>query len=67
MLIERPPSPNRDVTLQQKPNPEALGAGEATLREPDKMSGLTWAPLDDPPQPLALAARLAVAALKADG
>ena len=42
-------------------------SGEATLREPDKMSGLTWAPLDDPPQPLALAARLAVAALKADG
>jgi len=42
-------------------------SGEAILREPDKMSHLTWAALDDPPEPLALAARLAIAALKADG
>jgi len=42
-------------------------SGEARLREPEKMSALTWASLDDPPAPLALAARAAIAALKADG
>ena len=41
-------------------------SGEARLLEPEKMSALIWARLDDPPAPLALAARLAISALKAD-
>ena len=41
-----------------------LAAGEPTNREPDKLEAVAWFALDAPPQPLALAAREAIAALR---
>lgn len=40
-----------------------IEAGEPQNLEPEKAEALVWAPLDAPPQPLALAARAAIAAL----
>ncbi len=43
-------------------------AGEPANREPDKLEAVAWFALDAPPQPLALAAREAIAAIvAADG
>ena len=42
-------------------------AGEPANREPDKLAAVAWFPLDAPPQPLALAAREAIAAIRKDG
>jgi len=39
-------------------------AGEPVNAEPDKHAAILWAALDDPPEPLALAARTAIAALR---
>lgn len=39
-------------------------AGEAVNREPDKAEAVLWARLDEPPQPLATAARVAMAWLR---
>jgi ADP-ribose pyrophosphatase YjhB (NUDIX family) len=38
-------------------------AGEPANREPDKLAAVAWFPLSAPPQPLALAAREAIAAI----
>jgi len=43
----------------------AIEAGEPVNREPEKHEGFLWADLDAPPAPLALAAREAIARLKA--
>jgi ADP-ribose pyrophosphatase YjhB (NUDIX family) len=43
----------------------AAEAGEPVNREPDKIAAIGWFALDDPPAPLAQAAREAIAALKA--
>jgi ADP-ribose pyrophosphatase YjhB (NUDIX family) len=43
----------------------AICAGEPVNREPEKHEGLLWADLDAPPAPLALAAREAIARLRA--
>ena len=43
----------------------AIETGEPVNREPSKHEGLVWADLDAPPAPLALAAREAIARLKA--
>ena len=43
----------------------AIETGEPVNREPSKDEGLVWADLDAPPAPLALAAREAIARLKA--
>jgi 8-oxo-dGTP diphosphatase len=46
----------------------ALASGEPVNREPDKIAELGWFALDDPPTPLAQAAREAIALLrKAEG
>ena len=42
----------------------ALASGEPVNREPDKIAELGWFALDDPPAPLALAAREAIAILR---
>jgi len=39
-------------------------AGVAENREPDRAEAVVWAPLDAPPQPLAMAARVALARLR---
>ena len=39
-------------------------AGEPANREPDKLAEVAWFPLDAPPEPLALAAREAIAAIR---
>jgi 8-oxo-dGTP diphosphatase len=44
-----------------------LASGEPENREPDKLAAVAWFPLDAPPQPLAQAAREAIAALRRDG
>lgn len=41
-------------------------AGEPENREPEKLAAVAWFPLDAPPQPLAQAAREAIAAIKPD-
>ena len=43
----------------------SLGAEEPVNREPDKIAAIGWFALDDPPTPLALAAREAIARLRA--
>jgi ADP-ribose pyrophosphatase YjhB (NUDIX family) len=43
------------------------GSGEPVNREPDKIAAIGWFALDDPPEPLAWAAREAIAALRAGG
>jgi ADP-ribose pyrophosphatase YjhB (NUDIX family) len=43
----------------------ALENGEPVNREPDKIAGIGWFALDDPPAPLAQAAREAIAILRA--
>ncbi len=43
----------------------AIEAGEPVNREPSKHEGFVWADLDAPPAPLALAAREAIARLRA--
>jgi 8-oxo-dGTP diphosphatase len=43
----------------------AITSGEPVNREPDKHAGFVWADLDAPPAPLALAAREAIARLRA--
>ncbi len=40
-------------------------SGEAENREPDKIAGMDWFPLDQPPAPLSQAAREALGALSA--
>ena len=40
-------------------------SGEAENREPDKLAGMDWFPLDQPPEPLSQAAREALGALSA--
>jgi 8-oxo-dGTP diphosphatase len=42
-----------------------IKAGEPVNREPDKIAAIGWFALDAPPSPLALAAREAIAALRA--
>jgi 8-oxo-dGTP diphosphatase len=42
----------------------ALGSGEPVNREPDKIAEIGWFALDDPPEPLAQAAREAIAILR---
>jgi 8-oxo-dGTP diphosphatase len=42
-----------------------LAAGEPVNREPDKIAEIGWFALDDPPAPLAQAAREAIAVLRA--
>ena len=44
-----------------------LASGEPENREPDKLAAIAWFPLDTPPQPLAQAAREAIAAIGRDG
>ena len=44
-----------------------LASGEPENREPDKLATVAWFPLDAPPQPLAQAAREAIAAIGRDG
>lgn len=44
-----------------------LASGEPENREPDKLAAVAWFPLDVPPQPLAQAAREAIAAIRRDG
>lgn len=44
-----------------------LASGEPENREPDKLAAIAWFPLDTPPQPLAQAAREAIAAIRRDG
>jgi ADP-ribose pyrophosphatase YjhB (NUDIX family) len=43
----------------------SLKGGEPVNREPDKIAAIGWFALDDPPEPLALAAREAMAVLRA--
>ncbi|MGD0641087.1 MAG: NUDIX domain-containing protein, partial [Roseiarcus sp.] len=43
-----------------------IESGEPANREPDKLEAVAWFPLDAPPQPLALAAREAIAAIRKD-
>jgi ADP-ribose pyrophosphatase YjhB (NUDIX family) len=43
----------------------SLDAEEPVNREPDKIAAIGWFALDDPPTPLALAAREAIALLRA--
>jgi ADP-ribose pyrophosphatase YjhB (NUDIX family) len=43
----------------------ASAHGQAVNREPDKIAALGWFALDDPPAPMALAARDAIEALRA--
>jgi ADP-ribose pyrophosphatase YjhB (NUDIX family) len=43
----------------------SLKTGEPENREPDKIAAIGWFALDDPPAPLALAAREAIATLRA--
>ena len=43
----------------------SVKAGEPVNREPDKIAAIGWFALDAPPSPLALAAREAIAALRA--
>jgi hypothetical protein len=43
----------------------SLEAGEPLNREPDKIAAIGWFALDDQPTPLALAAREAIALLRA--
>jgi ADP-ribose pyrophosphatase YjhB (NUDIX family) len=40
-----------------------IESGEPRNREPEKLEAVAWFPLDAPPQPLALAAREAIAAI----
>jgi 8-oxo-dGTP diphosphatase len=42
----------------------ALGSGEPDNREPDKIAEIGWFALDEPPEPLAQAAREAIAILR---
>jgi ADP-ribose pyrophosphatase YjhB (NUDIX family) len=42
----------------------AIGSGEPVNREPDKIAEIGWFALDDPPAPLAQAAREAIAILR---
>jgi 8-oxo-dGTP diphosphatase len=44
-----------------------LVAGEPENREPEKLAAVAWFPLDAPPQPLAQAAREAIAAITRGG
>jgi hypothetical protein len=43
----------------------SLTAGEPSNREPDKIEAIGWFALDNPPAPLAQAAREAIARLRA--
>ena len=45
----------------------ALKAGDAVNLEPEKIAAVGWFDLCDPPSPLAMAAREAIAALRASG
>jgi 8-oxo-dGTP diphosphatase len=42
----------------------SVKAGEPVNREPDKIAAIGWFDINDPPSPLALAAREAIAALR---
>lgn len=44
-----------------------IEAGEPENREPDKLAAVAWHPLEAPPQPLAQAAREAIAAIRETG
>ena len=44
----------------------SVSAGDPVNREPDKIAAIGWFALDDPPAPLALAAREAIAVLRAE-